>query len=190
MIYFSSFVEPDRSLEAVEAIVAKYLSPKSNEKPKTKKRLIKRPYGVSVTDLDVISENIIEKQKKKEPAPAKKKAANSAAKKPSERRSKEAQALPTSSTNTSSPDPAQISCPTDNSPPQSLYSNPMQSLYSSNNSTSYSHYHHPNGFRMSPSLHHTHPVVKPFPVNIIPTRFNKCTMSYHRLRSIVVVVIK
>ena len=48
----------------MEIIAAKYLSPKQSATAKTTKHLIKRPYGVSVTDLDVVGENIIKKQKK------------------------------------------------------------------------------------------------------------------------------
>ena len=58
---FSS--DSDRSLPAVEAIVAKYLSPK--ESTNTAKRLIERSYGVSVTDLDIYGENVLKRKKKK-----------------------------------------------------------------------------------------------------------------------------
>ena len=57
------FPGSSQSLSAVEAIVAKYLSPKIST-ISTKKNLIKRAYGVSVTGSDVFAENII-KQKKK-----------------------------------------------------------------------------------------------------------------------------
>ncbi|CAF3953357.1 unnamed protein product [Rotaria sp. Silwood1] len=53
-----------RSLLAVEAIVAKYLSPKQSTTLKTGKCLIKRPYGVSITDLDVYGESIMKQRKK------------------------------------------------------------------------------------------------------------------------------
>jgi hypothetical protein len=56
-------LDAPKSLAAVEAIVAKYLTPKSSL-TKTTKRLIKRPHGVSVTDLDVVGENIVKKKKK------------------------------------------------------------------------------------------------------------------------------
>ena len=52
-------------MSAVEAIVAKYLSPSQSTASKPTKRVIKRPYGVSVTDLDVVGEKIIKEQKKK-----------------------------------------------------------------------------------------------------------------------------
>ena len=52
------------SLLAVEAIVAKYLTPKQSTTTKTTKHLIKRPYRVSDTDLDVLAENIMKKQMK------------------------------------------------------------------------------------------------------------------------------
>lgn len=55
--------DSDKSLSAVEAIVSKYLSPK-NTTVRTTKKVIKRPYGVSVTDLDVAGENAIAQQKK------------------------------------------------------------------------------------------------------------------------------
>ncbi|CAF0793827.1 unnamed protein product [Rotaria sordida] len=48
----------------VEAIVAKYLSPKQSATLKTAKRLIRRPYGVSITDLDVYGESIMKQPKK------------------------------------------------------------------------------------------------------------------------------
>ncbi|CAF4646482.1 unnamed protein product [Rotaria sp. Silwood2] len=48
-----------KPLSAVEAIVAEYLSPKQSTTLTTRKRLIKRSYGVSVTDLDVYGENIV-----------------------------------------------------------------------------------------------------------------------------------
>ena len=48
----------------MEAIVAKYLSPKQTPTTKARKHLIKRPYGMSVTDVDVLSENIRKQHKK------------------------------------------------------------------------------------------------------------------------------
>jgi hypothetical protein len=57
-----SILGSSQSLSAVEAIVAKYLAPKQAATI-AKKRLIKRPYGVSVTDLDVFTENVLKKKK-------------------------------------------------------------------------------------------------------------------------------
>jgi hypothetical protein len=51
-------------LSAVEAIVSKYLAPIQGSSTKTTKRIIKRPYGVSVTDLDVLADNVIQKKNK------------------------------------------------------------------------------------------------------------------------------
>ncbi|CAM4741899.1 unnamed protein product [Rotaria magnacalcarata] len=53
-----------KPLSAIEAIVAKYLTPKQSTTSKPVKRLIKRPYCVSVTDLDVLGENIMKQRKK------------------------------------------------------------------------------------------------------------------------------
>ncbi|CAF1586815.1 unnamed protein product [Rotaria magnacalcarata] len=53
-----------KPLSTIEAIVAKYLAPKQSTTSKPVKRLIKRPYGVSVTDLDDLGENIMKQRKK------------------------------------------------------------------------------------------------------------------------------
>ncbi|CAF3078545.1 unnamed protein product, partial [Rotaria sp. Silwood2] len=55
---FLLILDSAKPLSAVEAIVAEYLSPKQSTTLTTRKRLIKRSYGVSVTDLDVYGENI------------------------------------------------------------------------------------------------------------------------------------
>ena len=56
--YSSPASSSDKSLSAVEAIVSKYLTPKAAGS-RTTKRVIKRPYGVSVTNLDIAAENAI-----------------------------------------------------------------------------------------------------------------------------------
>lgn len=65
-------VDSPQRLSAVEAIVAKYLTPKQAAPP-TKKTLLKRPYGVSVTDVDVYTENVLKKTKRTSATTAKKK---------------------------------------------------------------------------------------------------------------------
>ena len=51
------------SLPAIEAIVSKHLASKRATTTETTKRIVKRPYGVSVTDLDVFAENVLKKKK-------------------------------------------------------------------------------------------------------------------------------
>ncbi|CAF4573041.1 unnamed protein product, partial [Rotaria sp. Silwood2] len=50
-----------RSLSAVEAIAAKYLALKQATIAKIIKHLIRRPYGVSVTNIGILAENIMKK---------------------------------------------------------------------------------------------------------------------------------
>ncbi|CAF2134869.1 unnamed protein product [Rotaria magnacalcarata] len=59
-----SFGSSTKPSSTIEAIVAKYLAPKQSTTSKPVKRLIKRPYGVSVTDLDDLGENIMKQRKK------------------------------------------------------------------------------------------------------------------------------
>lgn len=87
--------------------MAKYLSPSQSTTSKPTKRVIKRPYGVSVTDLDVVGENIIKEQKKKVQKRAKKRVGDGDDDQALKTKSKKAKTLSkpsgTSSTSDSSP---------------------------------------------------------------------------------------
>ena len=50
------------SLSTVEVVVSKYLAPKLSTTTETTKRIVKRPYRVSATDLDVSAEIVLKKK--------------------------------------------------------------------------------------------------------------------------------
>jgi hypothetical protein len=110
-------------LAAIDAIVSKYLSPKDST-TKTKKHLIKRPYGVSVTDLDVLGEDIINKQKQNSKKMVKKKSTAEREDKVPKRRSTKKNISSPKTTNISNIiNPSQPLCSINSASSQSIHHN-------------------------------------------------------------------
>ena len=90
----------------------------------TTKRVIKRSYGVSVTDLDVVGENIVKQQKKKGPKVVKEKATDDGDDEISKPKSKRAKPLPKTTTTSANVDSLQALCTTNHYPSQSSHYDP------------------------------------------------------------------
>jgi hypothetical protein len=119
------------------------LSPTQSSTSTTTKRVIKRSYGVSVTDLDVFSENIMKQQKKQGKKVVKKKATDDDDNAISEKRPKKAKTLPKTTKTSSAADGSQM-------------------LYTTNDNTSQSSHHDPNTLHFPPSLSLPNPMCRPY----------------------------
>ncbi len=151
------------------------MSPTQSTTTKATKRVIKRSYGVSVTDLDVFGENIMKQQKKKGQKVVKKRVADDGDIEILKTKSKKAKTLPKNSKTSSNVD-----------------GSPM--LHTTNNCPSQSSHYDPNTLNFPPSVSLPNPMLQLYPPqptshvlhqlqNVSPSTSSTCGRCYQQLNT-------
>ncbi len=155
--------------------MAKYLSPPQPDSSKTRKRMIKRPYGVSVTDLDVLGEDII-KKKKKNSKVVQKKVINNDDGPPSKTKSKKNKLISNTTTIPSTSDNSPTFYMAKNYSQQSTNYPPTSSYYPSSNNLQNPSYQTYSQQITSPTLQQLH--------NASTTNSSTCARCYQQFNTL------